>query len=155
MDDNTITSIMGRKSSIIFDLGDSTICNSLISAEKVLHGRGQFEGSTPKNNLSRCTEKKVVVYIFAMGNNLYLACWGWSAAALMSPCPGGQTSKLESNSNQVQFPQLLPLLHYHSNCQLSSQGMLRCQMQPCLSRVRRSSHVQSFLRNLYWWYFWI
>ena len=105
VDDNTITSIMGRKSSIIVDLGDSTICNSLISAEKVLHGRGQFEGSTPKTNLSRCTEKKVIVYIFAMGNNLYLACWGWSAAALMSPCPGGRTSKLESNSNQVQFPQ--------------------------------------------------
>ena len=64
VDDNTITSMMGRKSSIILDLGDSTICNSLISAEKVLHGRGQFEGSTPKNNLSKCTEKKVVVYIF-------------------------------------------------------------------------------------------
>ena len=60
----TITSILGKKSSIILDLGDSTICNSLISAEKVLHGRGHFEGSTPKNILSRCTEKKVVVYIF-------------------------------------------------------------------------------------------
>ena len=54
--DDAITSIVGRKSSIILGFGVSNIDNNLISAEKVLHGRGQFEGSTPMNKFSSCTE---------------------------------------------------------------------------------------------------
>ena len=54
--DDAITSIVVRKSSIITNFGLSIIDNNLISVEKVLHGRGQFEESTPENNLSSCTE---------------------------------------------------------------------------------------------------